>query len=291
MTNDLRCVIAGIDLLGESPVWSVADQTLYWVDIVGRVARSLSPSTGRRSDWSMPSTIGALALRRSGGALVALRSGFTILDFETGDLAAIHDPEAELPENLFNDGACDRAGRFWAGTVHQDETDPLGSLYRLGTDLHCTRMLSGLILANGIGWSPDNSTMYFIDSGQRRVFAFEYDLERGEMGEQRVFAEIAERDGFPDGLTVDSEGNVWVALWDGWAIRKYSPNGVLAKEISVPVPRPTSCAFGGPDLTTLYITSARDGLTPQELTQAPLSGSLFSLQTSVRGIPEPTFGG
>lgn len=291
MTNDVRCVIGGIDLLGESPVWSATDQTLYWVDIVGRMARSYTPTTGQRNDWSMPSEIGALALRRSGGALVALRTGFALLDFETGTTTPVLDPEPELVENLFNDGACDRAGRFWAGTLHQGEIEPLGSLYRLGTDLTCTRMLSDLICSNGIGWSPDNRTMYLIDSGQHRIFAFDFNLRRGEIGEPRTFATVDERDGLPDGLTIDSEGHVWVMLWDGWAIRRYAPGGALVEEIPIPVQRPTSCAFGGPNLTTLYITSARDGLSQQELERAPLSGSLLALETVVRGIADPTFGG
>ena len=291
MTNDVRCVLDGTDQLGESPVWSVPEQTLYWVDIVGRAARAYSPSTGRRHDWSLPSEIGALALRSTGGALVALRSGFAALDFGTGAVTAVCDPEPDLPENLFNDGACDRAGRFWAGSLHQDEIEPLGSLYRLEADLTCTRMLSDLVVANGIGWSPDNRTMYFIDSGQHAVFAFDFDLDCGEIGQRRTFAEVDERDGVPDGLTVDSEGYVWVALWDGGAIRRYAPDGSLVEVIRLPVPRPTSCAFGGPDLTTLFITTARDGLTGRQLEEAPLSGSLLALDTAVRGIAEPTFGG
>lgn len=290
MTNEVRCVIERSDSLGEGPVWSVREQTLYWVDIVGRAARSYSPSTGRRHDWSMPAEIGALALRTSGGALVALRSGFALLDLGTGALTHVCDPEPDLPENLFNDGACDRSGRFWAGTLHQDETQPLGSLYRLDADLHCTRMLTDLVIANGIGWSPDNRTMYLADSGQHRIFAFDYDLGRGELGGQRTFAEVDARDGVPDGLTVDSEGHVWAALWDGGAIRRYAPDGMLAEVIEVPVPRPTSCAFGGPELSTLFITTARDGLDERALHEAPLSGSVLALETAVCGIPEPTFG-
>lgn len=291
MTSDVRCLLEGTDQLGESPVWSVPEQTLYWVDIVGRAARSYTPSDGRRHDWSLPSEIGALALRGSGGALVALRTGFALLDVASGALTPLSDPEPDLPDNLFNDGACDRAGRFWAGTLHQDETEPLGSLYRLDADSRCTRMLSELIIPNGIGWSPDDRTMYFADSGQHRIFAFDYDLERGAISEQRTFAEVDERDGVPDGLTVDADGHVWAALWDGGVLRRYAPDGALVKEIQLPVPRPTSCAFGGPDLTTLFITSARDGLTDRELAEAPLSGSVLALDTAVRGIAEPTFGG
>ncbi len=291
MTNDVRCVIERSDQLGEGPVWSVRDQTLYWVDIVGRRAHSYSPSTGRRNGWSLPSEIGALALRNSGGVLVALRSGFTLLDLDTGNLTPVHDPEPDLPENLFNDGAVDRAGRFWAGTLHQDEVEPLGSLYRLDADGTCARMLTDLIISNGIGWSPDDATMYLSDSGQHRIFAFDFDLGRGEISRQRTFAEIDERDGVPDGLTVDSEGHVWAAIWDGGALRRYAPDGALVEVIELPVPRPTSCAFGGPRLTTLFITSARDGLTDSQLEAAPLSGSLLALETAVRGIAEPTFGG
>jgi L-arabinonolactonase len=290
MTDEIRCVIERSDSLGEGPVWSVREQTLYWVDIVGRAARSYSPSTGVRRNWSMPSEIGALALRTSGGALVALRSGFALLDLGTGVLTPVCDPEPDHPENLFNDGACDRAGRFWAGTLHQNETEPLGSLYRVDAALQCTRMLTGLVVANGIGWSPDNRTMYFTDSGHRRISAFDYSLERGELSGQRTFAEVGARDGVPDGLTVDSEGYVWTALWDGGAIRRYAPDGRLSEVIEVPVPRPTSCAFGGPDLSTLFITSARDGLDERALHEAPLSGSVFALETSACGIPEPTFG-
>jgi L-arabinonolactonase len=291
MGTEVHCVVEQVDTLGESPVWSEEEQSLYWVDIVGCRVRRFSPSSGERRDWPIPMEVGALALRASGGAVLALRSGFAFLDFDSGNLTSLVDPEEDLPNNRFNDGACDRMGRFWAGTLHDAEVEPLGSLYRLDADFSCTKMVSAVIISNGLGWSPDNRTMYFTDSGLGKIDAFDYDLATGNISQRRTFAKVNPEDGIPDGLAVDSEGYVWAALWDGWSIRRYAADGSLDRVLELPAQRPTSCAFGGPDLATLFVTSAADGLGVAELQAGPLAGSVFALEPGVRGLPEPLFAG
>lgn len=291
MDTEVECVLERADVLGEGPVWSEQDQSLYRVDIAGRRVRRFTPATGQQREWIVPSDVGALALRAGGGAVVALRTGFALLDLGSGRLDPLGDPEQGRPDNRFNDGACDRAGRFWAGTLHDDELEPLGSLYRLDPDLGWHAVLHDVICSNGLGWSPDDRTMYFTDSRVGRIDAFDFDLASGSLSRRRPFAVLDGQDGVPDGLTVDADGYVWSAVWDGWRVVRYAPDGTVDRVVELPVQRPTSCAFGGPDLTTLYVTSAARGLTSAERVAGPLGGSLFALQPGVRGLPEPLFAG
>ena len=292
--TDVSCVLAADDLLGEGPVWSERQGALYWVDIKRPALRRWTPGTGTGAvtDWPLPADVGSFALRTRGGAVVALRTGLHLLDLDSGALTAVCDPEEGRPENRFNDGKCDRRGRFWAGTMRDDESAPDGSLYRLDADHSCTRVLSGIICSNGLGWSPDGTTMYYTDTWTRRIDAVEFDPDTGALGARRVFArDDVPGEGVPDGLTVDSEGGVWSAKWDGWRVVRYAPDGSVDRVVPMPVQRPTSVAFGGPDLGTLYVTSARIGLDPAALRQAPRSGGLFALDPGVRGLPEPEYAG
>jgi sugar lactone lactonase YvrE len=228
-----------------------------------------------------------LGLRRSGGFVMATQNGFAFWQPETNEISYITDPEADKPLSRFNDGAVDRAGRFWAGSYGAKSNH----LYRLDADLSVQRLASGLKIPNGIGWSPDNRYLYFTDSMKHKIYRYEFELETGQIRKRITWVDSEKQPGVPDGLTVDQEGNVWSARWDGWCIDVYNPAGRQIDKISVPVPRPTSICFGGPDLRTLYITSARGDLDDQVLNQAPLSGDLFRLEVEVQGLPEPLFVG
>ncbi len=276
------------DQLGEGPVWSVAEQALYWVDITRPCLQRWQPETGAYMAWTMPSQIGSYALRQQGGAVVALRDGLYLFDFDDGALTAVCRPEAGL-NTRFNDGKCDRHGRFWAGTTDLAFKQPLGALYRLGIDGRCQPMRQAVTCSNGLGWSPDNRTMYYADSPTYTIFAYEFDLDTGGISHERIFAR--DEAGFPDGLTVDAAGYVWSARWDGWKIVRYAPDGRVDREIPLPVQRPTSCIFGGPDLNWLYITTASAGLTAAERAAQPLAGQVLVIETETVGLPEPTYGG
>jgi sugar lactone lactonase YvrE len=239
----------------------------------------------------LPEPVGAIALRAGGGLVAAARSGFAYIDRDGAMSPAFCTPEADRPGNRFNDGKCDRAGRFWAASMHDGETDPSGSLYRLDASHRCERADDGFVIGNGLGWSPDNRTFYFTDSVARRIFAYDFDIDSGAIGRKRLFATIPDDAGFPDGLCVDAEGHVWSAHWDGWRVTRYAPDGRIVEVLRVPVPRPTSCAFGGSDLATLFITSARINLGAADLARSPLSGSVLSLRPDRNGLAEPSFGG
>lgn len=232
-----------------------------------------------------------MGLRRSGGAVVALRSGFASVDFETGDSTTINNPIAGTSDMRFNDGRCDRRGRFWAGTLHEKRQAGTAALYRLDPDASCHKMFGGITVANGLAWSPDDQTMYFADSHVRTIFSFEFDPDTGALGPRRVFAELPAGAGVPDGATVDAEGFLWSANFDGGCITRYASDGRVERVIWMPVVRPTSCAFGGDGLNTLYITSASSGLSAEQLARSPFAGGIFALDPGVKGLPEPCFAG
>lgn len=284
----LKSAYPANDTLGEGPVWSVAEGALYWVDIKEHRLQRLHPESGNYQRWSLPSEIGSFALRERGGAVVALRNGFHLLDLEASALTFLHNPEPEKEENRFNDGKCDPAGRFWAGTMGDGDA-PTGALYRLDRSGACRTVRTGVKISNGLGWSPDGATMYYTDSPLGVIFAFDFSVENGTLSNERVFATV--QDGFPDGLAVDSEGFVWSAIWDGWRVNRFAPDGSLERSLSLPVQRPTSCTFGGADLTELFITSAKDGLSDAELSEQPEAGHVFRVQTQVAGLPAFKFGG
>ena len=280
------------DTLGEGPVWSAAEGALYWVDIQEHRLQRLHLESGEYQRWPLPSEIGCFALRERGGAedgvVVALRNGFHLLDLGSNALTLLHNPEPAKEENRFNDGKCDLAGRFWAGTIGDGDT-PTAALYRLDPGGACHTMRTGVKISNGLGWSPDGTTMVYTDTPLQTIVAFDFDVETGTLSNERVFAEV--RDGFPDGLSVDSEGFVWSVIWDGWRVDRFAPDGSLERSVQLPVQRPTSCTFGGADLTELFITSAKDGLSDAELSEQPEAGHLFRVRTQVAGLPAFRFGG
>lgn len=291
ITPEMEVVVAAGSILGEAPLWAGDEQALYWADIKACLLHRLDVRSGDVRTWRLPNEVGSFALRACGGVVVALRTGLAFLDLDSGEVTPMADPEADRPANRFNDGKCDRRGRFWAGTLHDDEAAPLGALYRLDPDGACHMMRTGVICSNGLGWSPDDRTMYFTDSGTYRIFAYDFDLDTGEIEGERVFVEDDPAGGGPDGLTVDAEGGVWSAKWDGWRVVRHTPDGTVDQVVELPVQRPTSCTFGGSRLDRLYVTSASIGLGPAELAAGPLAGALFVTDVGVTGLAEPRFAG
>lgn len=268
--------------LGEGPTWDAAAGRLIWVDILSCRVHTYDPVSGRRTVRTTEQHVGAAKPRAGGGLVLNLRDGVGLVDPDGTFRMLHHDP---VPGRRGNDAAVAPDGSLWAGTMRYDEAPGGGTLVRLTGDGTAEVVLSGVAVSNGTGWSPDGRLMYYVDSPTRRIDVFDFDGER--ITGRRPLARIEEGAGFPDGLTVDADGCVWVALWDGAAIRRYTPDGTLDRVLPLPVRRPTACAFGGPGLTDLYITTARTGLRAPH----PLSGSLLVVRDAGRGLPSPAFAG
>jgi sugar lactone lactonase YvrE len=240
----------------------------------------------------MPHRIGAIAPRTTGGFVAAMKPGFALVDLETGACDVIASPESHLPDNRFNDGACDRFGRFWAGTMDDLEKTPSGALYCLDAQHGVTRFEAGFVITNGIRWSGDGSRMYMADSARRTILEYSVDPHTGVPGNSRVFAQLGEADGWPDGLCVDADDHIWGAHWGAGRITRYDPEGRKTLEIAIPAINVTSCCFGGEDFRTLYVTSARIGLDEAQLRASPLSGNVFAITgIGVSGLPSPRYAG
>ena len=284
-----RCIADVRAVLGEGPVWVAREAALYWVDIKGRKVFRMD-SNDQLTEWRTPMRIGSIAPKKSGGFIAGTDEGIAMIDPAMNKFDVIAQPEEQLPDNRFNDGKVDRRGRFWAGTMDDREKSSCGTLYCVGPDLGWASIDSRYKVTNGPAFSPSGATMYHNDSARQVTYAFDMDGQ-GSPSNKRAFLQFGERDGFPDGMTVDSEGCLWIAFWDGWCLRRYSPEGEWVETIKVPVQRPTSCAFGGPDLDRLYITSASIGLDERALAMQPNAGGLFMITPGVRGIEEVPFAG
>jgi sugar lactone lactonase YvrE len=283
-----RCVADVHAVLGEGPVWIARERALYWVDIKGRKIFRLG-ADGIVDEWPTPVRVGSLAPRKSGGFIGGTDKGIAAIQPESARFDTIANPEEQLPGNRFNDGKVDRRGRFWAGTMDDAEREASGTLYRIDEDLGWTAIDRGYKVTNGPAFSPSGDRMYHNDSALRATYVF--DVEGGEAKNRRTFLQFGEADGFPDGMTVDAEGCLWVAFWDGWCVRRFSPEGGWLETIKLPVQRPTSCAFGGPDLDRLYVTSASIDLDETALKMQPNAGGLFMLTPGVQGIEDIPFAG
>ncbi len=278
-------------MLGECPLWDTRECTLYWIDILAPAVHRWDPATGVHDVRPTPALVGSIALRESGGLIAALRDGFVTFDFATGAIERIGDPEAHLPENRFNDGRCDRAGRFWAGTMSHTENRPSGTLYRLDPDHAIHALETGIVIPNSLGFSPDDRTMYFADTVTESIFAYDFDIESGTLANKRLFASTADDPGHPDGSAVDAEGCLWNAQFGGARLTRYTPDGKVDRVVPIPTYAPTMCAFGGKNLDTLFVTSARRDLNESALREQPAAGSILAIDVGVRGLPEPRYAG
>jgi sugar lactone lactonase YvrE len=291
MTPAIECFHHGADRLGECPIWSVAEQALYWVDSRGPAIHRIAPAEGVRRSRPLERVVGSIAFRAGGGLIAAMAHGVHAVDFNSGDVALLADPETHMPDNRFNDGRCDRLGRFWAGTMSDVSRDPTGALYRMTADHRMTRMSDGIIVPNSIAWSPDDKTMYFADTYRARIVAYSFSLAEGAISAPRLFADTAGRKGRPDGSAVDETGCLWNAEYGGGRLVRYRPDGRIDATIALPVSQPSCCCFGGADLGILFVTSATQRLTPDQLAAQPLAGAVLAINAGVKGLPETAFAG
>lgn len=279
------------DDLGESPVWDIREQVLYWVDGLRPAVYRHDPATSQTREWLLDSKVGSLALREQGGLVLACADGFHLFDFDTGARTPIADPEAHEPRTRFNDGKVDRRGRFIAGSVGQSFDEQVAGLYALDPDRSVRRLDEGYVCVNGPCWSPDGSTFYVADTGKAVIYAFDYDLDTGATANKRIHIDTRLHDGHPDGATVDTTGCLWTAFPNAGRIVRFTPDGLPDGYIQFPITPITSLTFGGPDLTTPYVTSLS---TPTFATPAPDNGALYAVRLRglhVQGIAEPRFAG
>lgn len=270
--------------LGEGPVWDEQDENLWWVDILSGCLMRYTPRTQTNKVFEIGEFIGASTLRKKGGLVLALQSGLYMFDESTGKKEKITDPEPGLYGNRFNDGKCDPSGRFWAGTMAHDQSEKKGSLYRLNTDLSVDKVFSGVTISNGLAWDHEDGKFYYIDTPTMEIRSYDYDIATGELSGKSVIRVIDSEEGYPDGMTIDQEGFLWVALYAGSKVLRINPeNGSTDFEVHLPVPKPTSCSFGGINLDMLYITTCRENMSREALENYPLSGSLFRAKVPFRG--------
>lgn len=292
--NDPKIVVNHPCMLGEGPLWDVENHSIIWVDIeLGEIHR-YSTATNQHKITKVGHLISAVALKSSGGIVAALENGFAQVDIESGKIEYISQPEIHLVNNRFNDGKCDPAGRFWAGSMdYKSGKGHAGSLYLLDTDYSVSCKLGDVSCSNGLAWSPDHSTMYFVDTPTQQVVAYNYSVRTGEISHKRVIITFPEAGGYPDGMTIDQGGMLWIAFWDGGKVVRYNPHtGERIYELHLPVSRVTSCTFGGDTLEDLYITTARTGLSESALKQQPNAGSLFVFEkVAVKGFEAALFNG
>jgi sugar lactone lactonase YvrE len=286
----LKTIDAPRSMLGEGPRWHAGEEALYWLDIYGQRLHRYHPDSGEATTIEFDDMVSAFAFMPAGGYVLAVKRGFALADAAMRVTRRLEPLVEDDTDIRFNDGAADAAGRFWAGTMNP-RREPENYLYRLDRDGRAHVMESDITVSNGIGWSPDNSVMYYVDTPTRCVYAYDFDAAHGTISHRRVFAGPPDHPGNPDGIAVDREGGVWCAYWDGWRVVRYDAHGKVSEVIKVPVARPTACAFGGPDLRTLYITTARVGIGTDMLGQQPDAGALFAVQTSVAGLPPFDFAG
>jgi len=277
--------------LGEGPIWDASTNQLYWVDInAGRYFKATFPD-GPVESFEIGQKLGSLALRTAGGIVMAAQNGFGFFEETTQTFTLIDNFSADNhPEIRLNDGAVDSQGRFFAGTMDMKQREPLGKLYRLNKDLTLHQLEENIYISNGMGWSLDNQTFFYIDTLSHSVAAYDYEVITGNIANKRIFIQFSNKE-YPDGMTIDSEGGFWIAFWGAAKIGHFDANGQHIEDIPVPALQPTSCCFGGPDMTTLFITSAATGLSPQQMEEMPLNGRLFMMETNVRGREAPRFGG
>ena len=280
-------VVPHLCLLGEGPIWDVKRKLICWVDILCGEIHEYSPQSKNHKIIAVNQMIGTVAICTDGNFIAALKNGFAFVNSKSSEVTMIADPEADLPGNRFNDGKCGPDGRFWAGTMSHTDEPERGSLYVFDKYHTVTKKVSKVSISNGMAWSLDHQTFYYIDTPTFTVVAYNYNKSSGEISGKKIVINIEKEDGSPDGMTIDNEGMLWIAHWDGWQITRRDPRtGEKLFSLPLPVARVTSCAFGGDDFGDLYITSARVGLTENELEKQPLAGSLFVIKNiGYKGTP------
>lgn len=288
--DGIRPLVQHAGINPESPLWDPATGRLHWVDIL-EPAAGQAGMAGPAVLRPLADVVSCIALRRKGGLIAATRQGLAALDPATGVLEPLLAVEPDRPRNRPNDGACDRKGRFWIGTMAMDGAAGQGSLWRIEGQAPAVRVDGGFGVSNGIAWSPDDRWLYFVDSRVRTIFRYPFESASGSVGQRQPFLELPTAQGNPAGLAVDREGHLWCTLWDGWGVVRIDPQGRIIGRIDLPVPRPTSCTLGGPGLDTLLVTTARTRLSRERLAEAPLSGAIFQIGIAVPGLPETPFSG
>jgi L-arabinonolactonase len=298
--TEVSCVLEAQDKLGEGVIWDDDEKVLWWVDVPRPSAiHKFNPATGEHLTWTMPEMVMSLSKRRDGRLVVASHHGLNVFDPKDGSLKRVAAPEADRPQNRSNDGGTDARGRFWFGTMGNNIAEDnayvappgaLGSLYRVGADMVPVRMDGPIGISNSTCWSPDGRTMYFADTLQGAIYAYDFDLDLGAISNRRIFAR-SEGHGYPDGSCVDAEGFLWNARWEGSCVIRFAPDGSIDRVLDLPVSRVTCCTFGGPDHSTLYITTSRLHLSEEELRRQPQAGGLFAAQPGVAGQPSNFFAG
>lgn len=289
--TSISCAARTEDVLGEVPLWHPAERALYWIDLFKPAIHRLDPASGAVGSWTPPMKLGSLAFCRDGRLLLAGRDGLAKFDTATGGMELLGHPDADRPENILNDGRADAVGRFWVGSMNKMLSGPTGRLFRVLPDRTWTVAAEDIWVPNSIAWSPDGRRMFFADSHRKLIWAWDFDMGSGTLGERRLFADTSDMPGVPDGSAVDVEGFLWNARFDGGCVVRYDPDGRVERTIDLPVSRPSACAFGGADLKTLYVTTARFRLPPDRLAAEPLAGGLLAIEAGVAGLPEPCFGG
>jgi L-arabinonolactonase len=284
---DIACVARTNDVLGEVPRWHPVERALYWIDAFKPAVHRLDPHSGKLDSWTPPEKLGSFAPCAGGGLLIAGRNGLARYDPPSGRLDRIVDPEAGGAVNILNDGRCDARGRFWVGSMSKTMERASGRLYRLDRG-RLDVLDENIWVSNGVCFSPDDTKMYFADSHVKTIFVYDFDVATGTLGARRVLATM-EGPGVPDGSSADADGFVWNAAFDAGCLLRYAPDGRVDRTVKLPVSRPTACTFGGPDLATLYVTTARFRLGPEKLAAEPLAGSLLALDVGARGLPEAMY--
>lgn len=280
-------------LLGESPLWHPIDRVLYWCDIPGHRLNRFDPATGGHRQWDFDTDVACCAPLQDGALLLALRRGLVRFDPATGASTPLVDAPYDTARERFNDGKADPHGRFWVGTIYEPRDPPRAALYRFGAG-RLDRMAGDITVSNGLAWSPDARTMYWADTKAHRVYALAFDISDGSVSARRVFVQFPARapeqplagyGGRPDGAAVDADGGYWVAMFEGACLLRFAPDGTLTREVRLPVRCPTMPCFGGPDLKTLYVTTAREKRPADELAREPLAGCVLQLRVDVPGLP------
>jgi len=291
MSAEPQCVVKTPASLGESVLWHPVDKKIYWLDLKGPDVHIYDPATKAAEVWHLDLDVpmGTMVRAKEGFVLTGREGAFKV-DVKARKLTKWKDPNDRPSLTMFNDGKVDRQGRLWLCTSDTKETEPIGGIYRVTADGETQVQDRGFACGNGPGFSPDGRVFYFSDTMVRKVYAYDLDTKTGALTNQRLFTEFSEEQGMPDGMTVDAQGGIWICHWDGWRVTRFLPNGKIDREIRLPCPLVTSCAFAGEDLDTLYITTATVGLEAAVLAKAPLAGSLFAVKTGHKGILEPVFG-